>query len=134
MFVIAKANILTVGINNKAELLRRLPIRVVTLRFGADAVRSLKIEKVDSVISKWDLDDMKDGKFLRGLKSIRPDIPTIAIVEAGNYQQEISARSIGVSAVLTEDVSDDNFLEIVCGVLGIEDTESIKTIHTVKNS
>ena len=34
--------------------------------------RSLKNEKVDSVISKWDLDDMEDGRFLKNLRAVKP--------------------------------------------------------------
>ena len=132
MIVLAKINILAVGINDKAEVLRELPIRVVTLQFGTEAVSSFKFEKFDSVISKWELADMKDGKFLKNLKKSKPDMPTIAILESGNYDQEIAARSLGVSAVLTEGTDDEDFVRIVSQILGLDSVKTIKSIHALE--
>ena len=129
MFVVTKANVLTVGIDDKAQALRELKIRVISLQLGAEAVRSFKTEKFDSVISRWNLPDMEDGKFLKGLKNVKPDMPTIAIVDSGNLSQEISARSLGVSAVVTEDISDDHFRKIVSQLLDLKETDAIKAIY-----
>ena len=129
MIVVTKANVLTVGITDKARALRELNIRVISLQFGKDAVRSLKSEEFDSVISRWDLPDMKNGTFLQGLKNIKHDIPTIAVIESGNTDQEISARSLGVSAVITEDISEDHFRELISQLLGLEEVEQIKEIY-----
>ena len=130
MIVVTKANVLTVGITDKAQALRELNIRVISLQFGKDAVRSLKNEEFDSVISRWDLPDMKNGTFLQGLKNIKRDMPTIAVIESGNTDQEISARSLGVSAVITEDISEDHFRELISQLLGLEEVEQIKEIYT----
>ena len=129
MFVVTKANVLTVGIDDKTQALRELKIRVLSLQFGAEAIRSFKTEQFDSVISRWNLPDMEDGKFLKGLKNIRPDMPTIAIVDPGNLSQEISARSLGVSAVVTDNISDDHFREIVSQLLNLKETDAIKAIY-----
>ena len=129
MIVVTKANVLTVGIADKAQALRELNIRVISLQFGKQAVRSLKSEKFDSVISRWDLPDMKNGTFLQGLKNIKRDMPTIAVIECGNTDQEISARSLGVSAVITEDISEDHFRELISQLLGLEEVEQIKEIY-----
>ena len=129
MFIVKNANVLTVGINGKAQVLKELKIGVISVQFGAEAARSLKSEKFDSVISRWDLDDMKNGRFLQGLKNIKPDMPIIAIIESGNTYQEISARSLGVSAVITEDIGDDYFCELISQLLGLEETENIKTMY-----
>ncbi len=129
MIVVTKANVLTVGVADKARMLRELSIRVISLQFGKDAVRSLKSEEFDSVISRWDLPDMKNGTFLQGLKNIKRDMPTIAVIESGNTDQEISARSLGVSAVITEDISEDHFRELISQLLGLEEVEQIKEIY-----
>jgi len=129
MIVVTKANVLTVGIADKAQALKELNIRVISLQFGKDAVRSLKSEKFDSVISRWDLPDMKNGTFLQGLKNIKRNIPTIAVIESENTDQEISARSLGVSAVITEDISEDHFRELISQLLGLEEVEQIKEIY-----
>jgi len=130
MIVLVQANVLTVGLNGRNEALRELPVRLVTMQLGAEAARSLKIEKVDSVISKWDLDDMSNGQFLRKLRAVKPDIPTIVFVKSGSRAQEISARSLGVSAVLTDRTSDELFLETVANVLGLKGIASIKAISS----
>jgi len=128
MVVLVQATILTVGLNGKNEVLRELPIRLVTMQSGAEAARSLKNEEFDSVISKWDLDDMEDGWFLRKLRAVKPGISTIAFVRAGDRAQEIAARSVGVSAVLTDEADDELFRETVANVLGLHDLVSIEAI------
>ena len=134
MIVLIQANVLTVGLDGKDEVLRELPIRLITMQSGVKAARSLKTEKFDSVISKWDLDDMEDGRFLRNLRAVKPEIPTIAFVRTGNHAQEIAARSLGVSAVLTDETDDELFCETVANVLGIRDIASIKQIAPVEKS
>jgi len=133
MIVIVQATVLTVGLDGQSEVLRELPIRLIEMRSGAEAARSLKGEKVDSVVSKWDLDDMKDGRFLRSLRAVKPQIPTIAFVRSGDRQQEIAARSLGVSAVLTDETSDELFKATVANVLGLEGIVSIKTISAAED-
>ena len=134
MIVLVQASVLTVGLNGKNEVLRELPIRLVTMQSGMEAARSLKSEKVNSVISKWDLHDMEDGQFLKNLRAVKPEIPTIAFVRAGDQAQEVAARSLGVSAVLTDDTDDELFRETVANVLGLKGLVSIKAISPVEDS
>ncbi len=84
MLVLVQATVLTVGLNGKSESLQELPIRLINMQSGLEAARSLKTEKVDSVISNWDLDDMTDGLFIKKLKAVKPEIPTIVFVTAGD--------------------------------------------------
>jgi len=130
MIVLVQANVLTVGLNSKNKILRELPIRLIAMHSGTKAARSLKNEKIDSVISRWDLADMKDGRFLKKLRATKPDIPTIAFVRAGDRAQEIAARSLGVSAVLTDEADDDLFRETVANILGLKGLVSIKAISS----
>ena len=134
MIVLVQATVLTVGLDGKNEVLRELPIQLIKMRSGGQAARSLKNENVNSVISKWDLVDMKDGRFLKRLRAVKPDIPTIAFIRAGDRAQEIAARSIGVSAVLTDETSDELFRETVANILGLKDAASIKEISPTKKS
>jgi len=134
MIVLVQASVLTVGLNGKNEVLRELPIRLITMQSGMEAARSLKNEKVNSVISKWDLHDMEDGQFLKNLRAVKPEIPTIAFVRAGDRAQEIAARSLGVSAILTEDTSDELFRETAANVLGLRGIVSIKAISPAEDS
>jgi hypothetical protein len=61
----------------------------------------------------------------------RPYIPVIAIVDSGDVKQEVAARSIGASAVLSSDVTDRMFKRIICEVLGLGDTGAIEKICAV---
>jgi DNA-binding NtrC family response regulator len=132
MIVLVQATVLTVGLDGRSEVLRELPIRLITMQSGLEAARSLKNEKVTSVVSRWDLEDMPNGRFLKSFRAARPNIPTIAFVRAGNSTQEVAARSLGVSAVLTEDVSDEMFKETVANLLGITGSVAIKAIHPLR--
>lgn len=131
MIVVAKLNVLTVGVGQRAECLAELPVRVISLQNSRDAVRSFKTEQIDSVISHWHLDDMPDGMFLKRLRAIRPYMPTIAVVEAGNAEQEIAARSLGVTAVIADDSSEEYFREVVCETLGVAAAE-VEGLYAVK--
>ena len=93
----------------------------------------MRNEKVDSIISNWDLEDMEDGWFLRRLRAIKPKIPTIVFIRSGNLAQEIKARSLGVSAVLTDEASDELFRETVAGILGLKEIVGIKAISSAEN-
>ncbi|MBW8001138.1 MAG: response regulator [Planctomycetes bacterium] len=119
MIAFVEATVLTIGLNGKSDALKNLPINVLKMQSGFEAARSLKNTKIDSVICKWDLDDMKGGEFLRRLKMVKPNIPTIALIRAGDIAQEIQARSIGVSAVLTEETDDSLFTEMVANILSL---------------
>ena len=134
MIVLIQATVLTVGLNGKNEVLRELPIQLLTMQSGLEAARSLKSRKIDSVISNWDLEDMRDGRFLRKLRAVKPNIPTIVFVRAGDRAQEIAARSLGVSAVLTDEVDDELFLETVANILGLKNIVSIKAIALAKKN
>ena len=79
MVIIAKMNVVSVGVGSQAQSLGRLPIRLVNLNNGTEAVRSFKTEQIDSVISHWHLADMPNGMFLRKLKAAKPEMPTIAM-------------------------------------------------------
>jgi DNA-binding NtrC family response regulator len=133
MIVLVQATVLTVGLNGRNEILRELPVRLITMQSGLAAARSLKNEKVNSVISRWDLKDMPDGGFLRSLKAAKPYIPTIAFVRAGNVTQEVAARALGVSAVLTEDATDETFRETVANLLGLKGSVAIKAISPAES-
>lgn len=131
MVILVKTKVLSVGIGKQAEFLQDLPIRLLNLSRGCEAVDAFKHDHIDSVISHWHLADMPDGQFLRKLKAVYPDMPTIALVEAGNRQQEIEARSLGVAAVIPED-SDGNYLRrVVSMVLGLETVSQIDEVYVV---
>jgi DNA-binding NtrC family response regulator len=133
MILVVEANVLTVGLSGDKAALKELPIRLINMETGSEAIRCLRNEKIDSVISEWELPDMADGSFLKGFKNAKPHMPTIAVVKPGNRRQEIAARSLGVAAVLTDDTSPEHFRATVSQVLGLSAAD-IKGIHVVEGA
>jgi len=133
MVIIAEMNVLAVGMEDRAGEFKGLPIRLLNMAQGSDAIRSFKTDQIDSVVSHWHLPDMPNGQFLKKLKAVRPDMPTVAIIEPDNPQQEIEARMLGVSAVIPEDCDDQYFREVMTSVLGLRSVREIETIYAVKD-
>jgi len=112
-------NILVVGVADKGDVLRELPVQVLAMDIGAQAIRCLKEERIDTVISHWELADIPDGQFLKNVIRAKPSMPTIAFIKPSDIDQEIAARRLGVDCVLSEDIGDDYFRETVCQLLSI---------------
>ena len=108
--------------------MEELPVRLLLFENVADAISCLRHEKIHTVISRWELVDMENGEFLKRVREAKPAMPTIAFVRLGDMRQEISARSLGVSVVLPEDIDNDHFRESVCQLLKLKRVENIKTI------
>jgi len=117
---LVKANLLAVGVDGRTRVLNELPIRLISVGSAAEAIRRIRNDRFQSVLSRWHLKDMPGGLFLRKLRLVKPDMTTIILICGKDASEEISARSIGVSAVLTEDCSDEFLLATVASVLGIE--------------
>jgi DNA-binding NarL/FixJ family response regulator len=114
-----------IGTQDKAKGLQELPLRLLIMNTGREAIQCLKEEHVDSVVSRWELVDMPDGLLLERILAARPKMPTVAFVEPGNEQQEIMARSLGVTAILSDDIGDDYFRSTLCQILHIETIEAL---------
>jgi len=119
MIVLVQASVLTIDISEKEKVLRQLPIELIKMRSCSEAARYLKNEEVKSIISKWDYGDLEKARFLRSLKSIKPHISTVVLIEPGSPELEIAARSFGASAVLSEDIDDEHFLLTMTAILGL---------------
>ena len=125
MCVVGK-NILVVGVADKGNALKELPVRVLAMDTGAEAIRCLKEERIDTVISHWELMDIPAGKFLKNVTEVKPSTPTIAFIKSGDIDQEIAARRLGVDVVLSEDIDDGYFRDVVCQLLGISAVASVQ--------
>jgi DNA-binding NarL/FixJ family response regulator len=134
MVIIAEMNVLAVGMEDRADQFRGFPVRLLNLARGGDAIRSFKTGQIDSVISLWNLTDMPNGTFLKKLKAVKPDMPTVAIIDPDNPQQEIEARRLGVSAVIPEDCDGDYFRQVMASVFGLPDVEAIEALYAVKEA
>ncbi len=120
MKVLVQGHLLAVGLTDRSELLHELPVLVVTAESAAEAVRSLKNERFDSIVSRWNLVDMPNGGFQKRLRAVKPDVATVVLISPDKPDLEIATRSIGVSAVLTEDCSDEILIQTLAAILGVE--------------
>ena len=125
MCVVGK-NILVVGVADKGNALKELPVRVLIMDTGSQAIRCLKEERIDTVISHWELMDIPAGRFLKNVTAAKPSTPTIAFIKSGDIDQEIAARRLGVDVVLSEDIDDGYFRDVVCQLLGISAVASVQ--------
>lgn len=132
MNVVSQANVLTLGLKGREQALRELPIDITAAKSASEMARYLKSEHFDSVISKWILEDTDGGIFLQRLRMVKPDISMIVFVKNNDPTEEIAARSIGVSMVLTEDCSDEFFIESVISILGLKTAISEEVSATAK--
>jgi DNA-binding NtrC family response regulator len=108
-----------VGTSGKQHGLKELPIRLMLMDTAVQAIRCLREESIDTLISKWHLVDIPDGKLLANTVAAVPSMPTIALIEPGNYEQEIEAARLGATAILSEDIDDNHFRQVVCQLLHI---------------
>ena len=126
------SNILIAGARDKAAILRDLSVRLFVTDTGSQAIRCLKKKRMDALISRWELVDLSDGELLKNVIAAKPGMPTVALIKAGDYVREVAARSIGVSAVLPEDVDDDHFRNTVCQLADILETPADEFEHEIE--
>jgi DNA-binding NarL/FixJ family response regulator len=125
--VAVETNVLLAGLRGKCRALRRLPVRLLAVDTGMEAVRCLRTEEIDIVISNWDLADMPDGEFLARLIAARPSIPVIAFVRPWDHDREIAARILGAAAVFSDDIDDEHLHRTACQLLGMRDVSATDT-------
>lgn len=116
---IVSRNIVLVGLADKGGDLQGLPAGIVSVDTGAEAIGCLKGLRVDTIVSHWELPDIRDGGFLRRIAEARPGTPIIAFIGPGDTESEVAARGLGVEAVLSDNVGKDYFRQIVCQLLGV---------------
>ena len=122
--------VLSVGIRNESKALETLPVRLLVMDSGAEAVRHLFENEIDIVISGWNLTDMPGGMLLKKIIDAKPNMPTVAFIEPGNREQEITARSLGVTAILNEDIDELCFRSTLCQILHIDDVSMLSVCRT----
>lgn len=126
------STILIVAAQDKAHILQELPVRLLMIDTGKEAVQCLRQGKIDTVVSRWNVADMPDGLLLEKIISARPKMPTVAFIEPGNHQQEIWARALGVTAILNEGIDDDYFRSVICQILNIQEIASVSVACSAK--
>ena len=96
------ANILSVGFDSDLNSLADLEIRHLKVTAGLEASKLLRVFDPDVVLIRWELTDMPGEVLLKKILATKPAASTIAVVEAGNTDQEVAARTAGATAVVDE--------------------------------
>ena len=105
--------VLAVGLANRCEGLKDLPIRLCSVDTGFQALRQLRLEVPSVLVGLWDLPDMPDGSLFRRVLGSIASAATVTLVEFENSTQEIAARSLGVTVVLDESIDDKVLCELL---------------------
>ncbi len=116
--IVDKIRIMAVGLADKSEILRRLPVEVFEASSAGDALKVLRGQVIEMLVSRWDLPDMPDGGFLDRYVRLGTGKPTAAFVDPARPEQETKARLMRVSLVLPEDTDEDLFYDEIMMLLG----------------
>jgi CheY-like chemotaxis protein len=130
---IEETDILAVGITDKGDALKQLPVKLTLVDTAREALSCLRWGMVYSLASRWDLPDMANGELLRRVIKAKPEMPTMALVEYGNNGQELAAKTLGVTLVLPQDIDDGYLYECLCQLLGFKDLAQIKVLGEPKS-
>jgi DNA-binding NtrC family response regulator len=113
--------VLAVGLNNGFPVLKELPIQLIRVEKGRDAISWLRRAWfIRAMLAKWDLPDMRDGILVKRIKAAKPWFPTIVLLEEPFLQREVAVRSLGVAAVLPHDVDRSVLCQVIVDVLRLE--------------
>ncbi len=109
-----------IGVKGRKESLKDLPVRIIEINTAANVLSSLKKEKINTVVSKFDLPGAPAGQLLKRIIEARLWMPTVAMIKPGDIEQEILARTLGVKAVLHDSVSDEVFKDTICKLMKLK--------------
>lgn len=106
-------HILSVGVDENTGCLDKLGFCHLRTNSGLGAMLLLREYYPNLMLVRWELPDMPGEMLLRRIITAKPSILTIAMIQAGNPGQEVIARSIGVTAVVHDDILEKSLCEII---------------------
>ena len=122
MYFVADINILTIGIDLEIGHFDALPAMVIRSNSGMEAIRHLRENhKIDTIVTRWDLPSMPNGQFVRKIRTARPSIPIVVILDDPDEKREIGVRKTGVTAVIPSTANIACVLNVIKHVLNIQD-------------
>jgi DNA-binding NarL/FixJ family response regulator len=110
--------ILTVGLTERCNSLKNLPVRLCSVNTGFEALKQLRLEVPSVLIGLWDLPDMPDGELFRRVLAGAASVATVTLIEFGNTSAEVAARRLGVTVVLDEGVDKQILSELLSQLSG----------------
>ena len=108
-------NILLVDIHTTCDL---EDTTVIEVSKGSEAMQLICRYNFDLIAARWNLKDMPDGLLFNRAKQMWLSCTLMAIVEAGNRQQELSARQAGADIVINDDYCQFELFNLFGELLG----------------
>jgi len=111
--------ILTVGLTERCDSFKDLPVRLCSVDTGFQALKQLRLEVPSVLVGLWDLPDMPNGELFRRILAGSASVATVTLIEFGNTSAEVAARRLGVTVVLDEGVDEQMLTELLSQLSGI---------------
>ncbi len=115
---IEKLKIIAVGVNDKTDVLRKLPAEIYTADDAAGALKILRKQITHMLVSRWNLPDRPDGRLIEKYINAGTGKPTAAFIEPKAPEQETQARILGVSLILPDDTDEDLIYDKTAMLIG----------------
>jgi two-component system response regulator AtoC len=98
-------------------------LNVLTSRDGPSAIKKIKEERIDVVLTDLKLPGMDGLEILKEVKAIDPSIPVIVMTAYGSIETAVEAMKMGATDFVTKPFNTDHLVMLIKKVL---ETEAIK--------
>ncbi|KAB1194075.1 response regulator [Haloferax sp. MBLA0076] len=84
-------------------------LSVTTSNSGTDALERLRQERIDCIVSDYDMPDIDGLEFLRAVRSEHPDLPFILFTGKGSEEVARDAFRVGATDYMQKDTGTDQY-------------------------
>lgn len=84
-------------------------LSVSTSNSGADALKRIRQERIDCVVSDYDMPDIDGLEFLRAVRAEHPDLPFILFTGKGSEEVARDAFRVGATDYMQKDTGTDQY-------------------------
>lgn len=99
------------------ELFKEEGMNVLTARDGPEALKKIKDERIDIVLTDLRLPSMDGITILKEIKAIDSSIPVIVMTAYGSIETAVNAMKLGATDFITKPFNPDHLLMIIKRVL-----------------
>lgn len=99
------------------ELFREEGFNVFKASDGPEALKKIRDEKIDVILTDLKLPSMDGIEILKEVKAIDPSIPVIVMTAYGSIETAVNAMKLGASDFITKPFNPDHLLMVIKRVL-----------------
>lgn len=99
------------------ELFREEGMNVLTARDGPEALKKIRDEKIDVILTDLKLPSMDGIEILKETKTVDPFLPVIVMTAYGSIETAVEAMKLGASDFITKPFNPDHLLMVIKRVL-----------------